>query len=481
MTRTLIIEADGGSRGNPGPAGFGAAVKDGATGAVLAERAGYVGHATNNVAEYRGLIAGLEAARAIDPDARLDVRMDSKLVVEQMSGRWKVKHPDMKPLAARAQQLVAGAQVEYAWIPRERNKLADRLANEAMDTREEDIRRDRLPGDDAAAGGGSRLAGGETPAGAAGGAGDDEAPVRHDPTGASRVRAALAAARGEGVTPASDTQVEPRVEREDHPLPEGTDVDDAPDGATDPAGASSLVHPKVQSPFSPNEEDLVAPLTVVLVRHGVTEMTTAKRMSGGGVPGPSLSAAGRVQAAKVADALYRMGRRTWEHLPHVTRLLASPIVRTQETAGAIGRRLGAHVETDERLREIVFGEWEGLTVAEIAERDGDAIHRWRANQIAAPGGERIQDVGQRGWSLVGDVAADHARHCVDGRDVPRGVALVAHAVVIKSIVGMALDMDPAGWGAIWPSPASTTVLQVRAREDGSIAETHLLALGIPVE
>ncbi|WP_035849693.1 bifunctional RNase H/acid phosphatase [Kitasatospora azatica] len=131
--RRFIVEADGGSRGNPGPAGYGAVVRDGDTGQIIAEAAEYIGRATNNVAEYKGLIAGLRAAHEIDPAAVVDVRMDSKLVVEQMSGRWKIKHPDMQPLAAEARTVFPPAQVGYSWIPRERNKDADRLANEAMD------------------------------------------------------------------------------------------------------------------------------------------------------------------------------------------------------------------------------------------------------------------------------------------------------------------------------------------------------------
>ncbi|RKN12094.1 bifunctional RNase H/acid phosphatase [Streptomyces radicis] len=132
MTR-FIIEADGGSRGNPGPAGYGAVVRDATTGELLSETAEYIGTATNNVAEYRGLIAGLRSAFALDPSATVQVRMDSKLVVEQMSGRWKIKHPDMRPLAAEAQGVFPPGAVRYEWIPRERNKDADRLANEAMD------------------------------------------------------------------------------------------------------------------------------------------------------------------------------------------------------------------------------------------------------------------------------------------------------------------------------------------------------------
>ncbi|MFI0819557.1 bifunctional RNase H/acid phosphatase [Streptomyces sp. NPDC021098] len=131
--RRFIVEADGGSRGNPGPAGYGAVVLDAVTGEPLAEVAEYIGTATNNVAEYKGLIAGLRAAHGLDPEAEVQVRMDSKLVIEQMSGRWKIKHPDMRPLAAEAKGLVPPGQVTYGWIPREKNKHADRLANEAMD------------------------------------------------------------------------------------------------------------------------------------------------------------------------------------------------------------------------------------------------------------------------------------------------------------------------------------------------------------
>lgn len=137
MIRALRVEADGGSRGNPGVAGYGALVR-GADGRVLAERAAPLGKASNNVAEYSGLIAGLEAALAIDPGASITVAMDSKLVIEQMSGRWKIKHEDMRRLALRARDLVAevvaaGGSVRFTWIPRADNKDADKLSNDGMD------------------------------------------------------------------------------------------------------------------------------------------------------------------------------------------------------------------------------------------------------------------------------------------------------------------------------------------------------------
>jgi len=128
----VIIEADGGSRGNPGPAAFGALIRNADTGDIIAERAEAIGVATNNVAEYRGLIAGLELAREHTPDAELEVRMDSKLVIEQMAGRWKVKHPSMRPLAIEAQKL-APFGVEWTWVPREQNKAADAILNAVLD------------------------------------------------------------------------------------------------------------------------------------------------------------------------------------------------------------------------------------------------------------------------------------------------------------------------------------------------------------
>ncbi len=130
--RSVVIEADGGSRGNPGLAAYGAVLKDAETGEVLAEDGTAIGVASNNVAEYRGLIAGLQMAVDLAPDAQVEVRMDSRLVVEQMSGNWKIKHTDMRTLAMEAHRL-APFGTTYTWIPREQNKHADRLVNEALD------------------------------------------------------------------------------------------------------------------------------------------------------------------------------------------------------------------------------------------------------------------------------------------------------------------------------------------------------------
>jgi probable phosphoglycerate mutase len=141
----VVVEADGGSRGNPGPAGYGAVVLDHLTGDVLAERSESIGVETNNVAEYRGLIAGLGAARDLGA-RRVAVRMDPKLVIEHMCGRWQVKHPSMRPLAREAVALRAAFdEVTFEWIPRELNKRADRLANAAMDRAAGLTTRDQRP------------------------------------------------------------------------------------------------------------------------------------------------------------------------------------------------------------------------------------------------------------------------------------------------------------------------------------------------
>ena len=133
MTQRVLIEADGGSRGNPGPAGSGAVLIDFDSGAILAEIALFIGVATNNVAEYKAVLAAIELANEIAPEAKLLVRMDSKLVVEQMSGRWKIKNEGMQELSVLMAKALGSRDVTFEWIPREQNSKADSLANEAMD------------------------------------------------------------------------------------------------------------------------------------------------------------------------------------------------------------------------------------------------------------------------------------------------------------------------------------------------------------
>ena len=123
---------DGGARGNPGPAGIGAVLRD-ASGEVIGEIARSIGHATNNVAEYTALIEGLEMAIAKEI-AELDVFLDSELVVHQMKGEWKIKHANLRSLAIRAQGLMRRFDsISIAHVRREQNAEADALANQGMD------------------------------------------------------------------------------------------------------------------------------------------------------------------------------------------------------------------------------------------------------------------------------------------------------------------------------------------------------------
>jgi probable phosphoglycerate mutase len=123
---------DGGARGNPGPAGYGVAISD-ASGHPVAELSEYVGHRTNNYAEYQGLLAALRYA-AENQIRALQVISDSELMVRQMKGIYKVRHPELRKLYEQAQLLVRGLEhFEIRHALREHNQIADRLANEAMD------------------------------------------------------------------------------------------------------------------------------------------------------------------------------------------------------------------------------------------------------------------------------------------------------------------------------------------------------------
>ncbi|MFE9455596.1 bifunctional RNase H/acid phosphatase [Streptomyces californicus] len=443
VARQVVVEADGGSRGNPGPAGYGAVVIDPATGEPLAEAAEYIGVATNNVAEYRGLIAGLTAAKALFPDAgdalRVHVRMDSKLVVEQMSGRWKIKHPDMKPLAARAAAILPPSSVTYEWIPRAQNKHADRLANEAMDAGRDG--RTWEASASSAALDAPRARTGTAPPPVQGPPGDQAA-------GAAKARAALAAARGaaapEGLfpmpgaeepeppvpaapvtgqaTPAPESSATPAPEPSATPAPEPS-ATPAPEPSATPAPEPSAT-PQTGWGSAP---DLGAPATLVLLRHGETALTPQKRFSGSGGTDPELSATGRDQARRAAEHFAALGT--------VQEIVSSPLRRCRETAAAVASRLGLDVHVDEGLRETDFGAWEGLTFGEVRERHGDDLTAWLASPDTAPtgGGESFAEVAER-------VAA--ARDRIVARYAGRTVLLVTHVTPIKTLVRLALGAPP---------------------------------------
>ncbi|MEV7314381.1 bifunctional RNase H/acid phosphatase [Streptomyces microflavus] len=402
IARRLVVEADGGSRGNPGPAGYGAVVIDAATGETLAEAAEYIGVATNNVAEYRGLIAGLTAAKALFPDAgdalRVHVRMDSKLVVEQMSGRWKIKHPDMKPLAARAAAILPPSSVTYEWIPRAQNKHADRLANEAMDAGRDGRQWE------ASASTAELDAPARTPL-------PDRGPPGDAVAGAAKARAALAAARGGTADAGTLFDVDAGASEE----PEPTDVTAVACTTAVPAS------PQVGWAAAP---DLGTPATFILLRHGETLLTPEKRFSGSGGTDPELSAVGRDQAARAALHFAALGT--------VQDIVCSPLRRCRETAAAVADRLGLDVRIEDGLRESDFGAWEGLTFGEVRERYGDDLTAWLADPETAPtgGGESFTEVADR-------VAA--ARDRLTARYAGRTVLVVTHVTPIKTLVRLALE------------------------------------------
>ncbi|MGA5037928.1 bifunctional RNase H/acid phosphatase [Streptomyces capoamus] len=471
--REFIVEADGGSRGNPGPAGYGAVVRDAATGQTLTEAAEYLGVATNNVAEYSGLLAGLRAAHALDPAARVHVRMDSKLVVEQMSGRWKIKHPDMKPLAARARQVFPPDQVSYEWIPRERNKHADRLANEAMDAgakgrqwspSESGAAWDTAPAvpepsgppGDAAAGAArarAALAEGRTA---------DRVPSATAPSGTgSRTEAVREADAVAGTEAVSETDAVPGAGavRETGAVPGAGAVREsgAVRGTGAASGAETAAAPgERRLPSTPGwsaAPDLGAPATLVLLRHGETPLTPQKRFSGSGGTDPALSAAGREQAHRVAEALARRGT--------VQAVVASPLARTRETAGIVAARLNLDVTIEDGLRETDFGAWEGLTFAEVRERHPDDLDAWLADPEAHPtgGGESFAETAVRIAAARDKLVAAHAG---------RTVLLVTHVTPIKTLVRLALGAPPESLFRMELSAASLSAVAYYADGNASV-------------
>ncbi|MFD3324836.1 bifunctional RNase H/acid phosphatase [Streptomyces sp. NPDC058701] len=435
----VVVEADGGSRGNPGPAGYGAVVLDPATGETLAERAESIGIATNNVAEYRGLIAGLRAARELAADVQVLVRMDSKLVVEQMSGRWKIKHPDMKPLAAEAAKILPRAQVTYEWIPREKNKHADRLANEAMDAGKRGRQWEPSGSTAVFDRGAARALATPPPSG----------PVGDAAAGAAAVRAALAA--GTGTRGGATAE----------PAPADTLFGDADMGGGTGGGpgahassAPGTVETSAPGTAAPGwGPDMGTPATFVLLRHGETALTPQKRFSGSGGSDPELSEAGRRQAAAVAGSLAARGT--------VQSVVSSPLRRCRETAQAVADRLGLTVTVEEGLREVDFGAWEGLTFAEVRERFPDDLQAWLDSPRAAPtgGGESFAAATRRISATRDRLLAAHAG---------RTTLLVTHVTPVKILVRLALGAPPESLFRMELSAASVSEVAYYADGNASV-------------
>ncbi|WP_433598705.1 bifunctional RNase H/acid phosphatase [Nocardia sp. CA-135953] len=381
----VIVEADGGSRGNPGPAGYGAVVFGADHIRILAERREYVGITTNNVAEYRGLIAGLEAAAELG--ARLvSVRMDSKLVVEQMSGRWKVKHASMIPLADRARRLVAGFDsVTFTWIPRAENSHADRLANEAM----------------------------------------DDATLIGEVHAAERQlldAGAAAATLAEEVREAEEQLLgwtdEPQNSArgvEEH-LP--SRIDAARDAQSTASNTRAAENPPAWTGATGR------PTRLLLLRHGQTALSIQRRYSGRG--NPPLTDLGREQAARAAKMLAAKGG--------IAAVVTSPLGRARETAEAAATALDIPVRVLDGLTETDFGDWEGLTFQEAAQRDPQLHARWLGDpSTPAPNGESFDQVRERVEAARRDLLALYPG---------QNIVVVSHVTPIKTLLQLALGVGP---------------------------------------
>ena len=387
MTRVLIIEADGGSRGNPGTAGSGAVVIEAETGQVIREIARYVGVATNNVAEYIALIAGLQAAIDIDATAEISIRMDSKLVIEQMSGGWKIKHPDMIALGAQVQELVRGRTVSWQWIPREKNFRADALANKAMD----------------------ELA-------------DSEA-------------------SGVNAEPGLPNRLSASVTEFNESAPSSVR---APGNVTEPL------------------------TTIVLVRHGRTALTEARKISGGDGDDPELSEAGLSDARAVAQALKQIGSQgPWQRIAPVSAVVSSPMVRTKQTAAAIANVFGLTAFENENLREIGFGDWDGLTNEEAKASDPEAWENWRGSwTVSPPNGESLE---------VFDARLQKARREITEQHAGKTVVVVAHVMPIRGFLRWAFDAATAAYWRPQIAPCSITIIRVWGDDAAEIVTANYTA------
>lgn len=217
--------------------------------------------------------------------------------------------------------------------------------------------------------------------------------------------------------------------------------------------------------------DDAQPVTVILVRHGETEMTVSRGYSGSSEPGPSLTARGREQAAAAGALVRRVGQDLWGDVPYPTELIASPMVRTQETAGIIGAALGLTPRVDATFQEADFGAWQGLTAEQIEERWPGQLEPWHTRADVRPErGESIADVGQRiGAGLDGLLAA--------GTD--RTVVVVSHAVSIRAALGRTMGAQPGSWSQLRVAPASVSIIRLFEDERDEVAVAGAPSEGWP--
>ncbi|MDO5503857.1 MAG: bifunctional RNase H/acid phosphatase [Actinomycetia bacterium] len=419
MPRALLVYADGGSRGNPGVAGYGAVVLDATTGVLLAERAEPLGQASNNVAEYSGVIAGLQAAAQIDPGADIEARLDSKLVVEQLSGRWKIKHADMRRLALQARDVAqaivrAGGSVTYEWIPREENTAADRLSNIAMDG--ESVSRDLWR---------------EEP----------DSREAADDAGVSD---------GAGIDADADVSADADVDAADGDDMDPSQVHDVATSEETPAVAQAM------GTGGGGAIDRGAVTRLVLVRHGVTAFTEEGRLDGRGGHDPSLSEQGRAQAARAAESVAALIGAA------PARLITSSLARAIETGAAIAAALGVEPEVEADFDEQNFGDWDGASIAELIESDPEELMRFRHDPgYARPGGENHRELQER-------VSRAYERVIEAG-----GISVVVcHRKPIMCVMAHILGLDPEAAWRLAAAPGSLHGIEVWQDGTTSIAFTN---------
>jgi ribonuclease H / adenosylcobalamin/alpha-ribazole phosphatase len=254
--------------------------------------------------------------------------------------------------------------------------------------------------------------------------------------------------------------------------PETSDVtsDAAPpldESGADPTGRPAHTLPDPGTGRAPKPSgagvrfDEELPVTVVLVRHGETSMTVSRGYSGSGEPGPPLNEHGRRQAAAAATLVEHVGRDMWGDIEYPSEVVASPMVRTQETAAIIGERLGLPVRVDATFQEANFGEWQGLTAEEIEERWPGQLEPWHTKaDVRPPGGESIADVGVRLRRGYDELLAGGGG---------RTVVVVSHAVAIRAALGVAMGAQPSSWSQLRVAPASISIVRLFADRRHEIA------------
>ena len=325
----IYVYCDGASRGNPGPASYGVHIED-ESGGTIADLGEGLGHQTNNYAEYQGVIAALRFLTSTE-HRLITIRLDSKLVVEQLSGRWKVKSPEMRELVFEASQLLGAFDATLQWIPREQNSIADAMANQALDD------------------------------------GDFQT-----------VEASL-------------------------PL--------------------SAIQPR--SIRAPRQQ--VEPTTIVVVRHGSTASTTAHLISGGDGEDPELNDRGLSEAQSASIAVAPLLELF--NLPPASAIICSPMKRTTQTAEAISSALSLVLVPDERLREIAFGDWDGMSMSAMEVDSSVEIAKWRSSTSQKPpGGESILELQARVEDLISEVIPGNQG---------KTVVLVTHMMPSRAIAKVA--------------------------------------------